>query len=163
MIERESIIKKFMKRSRNYIFKNTVSQNQNEPSKVTFRGPGQMEIGAAAEFGGNGQSLNPEELFVAAINSCLMNTFFYFTQKFKIEILSYHSQASGQLEKQSDGFRFTHVEIRAKVQLTEDKFVNKIQEARKLAEKYCLVSRSVVCPVNYQLEIETKAKKPLGE
>jgi len=147
-----------MKHERTYIFKNAVSRNQDEPAKVIFSGHGQMEIGAAAEFGGSGQGLNPEEMFVAAINSCLMNTFFYFTQKFKIEILSYSSQASGQLEKQSDGFRFTNVEVRAKVRLPEEKFAEKTQEAGQLAEKYCLVSKSVTCPVNYQLEIEIKGK-----
>ena len=147
-----------MKHERTHIFKNTVSQNQNEPAKVIFSGPGQMEIGAAAEFGGSGQTLNPEEMFVAAINSCLMNTFFYFTQKFKIDILSYNSQALGQLEKQSDGFRFTYVEVSAKVQLPEDKFTEKTQEAGSLAEKYCLISRSVACPINYQLEIEIKER-----
>ena len=77
-----------MKHEKTYIFTNTVSQNKNESAKVIFSGPGQMEIGAAAEFGGSGQTLNPEEMFVAAINSCLMNTFFYFTQKYKIDILS---------------------------------------------------------------------------
>jgi organic hydroperoxide reductase OsmC/OhrA len=147
-----------MKHERTYLFKNTVFQNQSEPAKVMFSGPGQMEIGAAAEFGGSGQNLNPEEMFVAAINSCLMNTFFYFTQKFKIETLSYNSQASGQLEKRSDGFRFTNVEVQAKVQLPEEKFTEKIQEAGQLAEKYCLVSRSVACPVDYQLEIEIRRK-----
>ena len=147
-----------MKHEKTYIFKNTVSRNQNEPARVTFNGPGQMEIGAAAEFGGSGQILNPEEMFVAAINACLMNTFFYFTQKFKIEILSYNSHASGHLEKQTDGFRFTNVEVRAKVQLNEGKFAEKMREAGQLAEKYCLVSRSVACPVDYQLEIEIKEK-----
>jgi len=152
-----------MKHERTYIFKNAVSQNHNEPAKVIFSGPGQMEIGAAAEFGGSGQGLNPEEMFVAAINSCLMNTFFYFTQKFEVETLSYNSQASGQLEKQSDGFRFTNVEVKAKVQLSEEKFTEKIQEAGRLAEKYCLVSKSVVCPVNYQFGIEIKENKQLGD
>jgi len=152
-----------MKHERTYIFENKVSRNQNEPAKVIFSGPCQMEIGAAAEFGGSGKILNPEEMFVAAINSCLMNTFFYFTQKFKIEILSYNSQASGQLEKQSDGFRFTNVEVRARVHLTEDKFADKIREAGSLAEKYCLVSKSVNCPVNYRLETEIKENEKLEE
>ena len=147
-----------MKHERTYIFKNTVFQEQNEPAKVIFSGPGQMGIGAAAEFGGSGQVLNPEEMFVAAINACLMNTFFYFTHKFKIEILSYNSHASGQLEKQPDGFRFTNIEVQAKVQLAEDKFTEKTQEASGLAEKYCLISRSVACPVDYQLKIEIKEK-----
>jgi len=148
-----------MQHERTHIFENTVSQDQNEPAKVVFSGPGRMEIGPAAEFGGSGETLNPEEMFVAAINSCLMNTFFYFMQKFKIPILSYHSQARGQLEKQSDGFRFTNVEVRAKVQLSEDKAAEKIHEAGSLAEKYCLVSRSVNCPVRYELEVKTTKKR----
>jgi organic hydroperoxide reductase OsmC/OhrA len=147
-----------MKQERKYTFENTISRNQDEPAKVMFSGPGQMEIGAAAEFGGGGQGLNPEEMFVAAINSCLMNTFLYFTQKFKIETLSYNSQASGQLEKQSDGFRFTNVEVQAKVQLPEGKFTEKTRQAGSLAKKYCLVSRSVACPVDYHLEIEINEK-----
>jgi organic hydroperoxide reductase OsmC/OhrA len=147
-----------MKHERTYIFKNTVSQEQNELAKIMFSGLGKMEIGAAAEFGGNAHNLNPEEMFVAAINGCLMNTFFYFTKKFKIETLSYNSQASGQLEKQSDGFRFINIEVRAKVQLPESKFTEKTREAGRLAEKYCLISRSVACPVDYQLKIEIKEK-----
>ncbi len=149
---------KLMKRQKSYLFKNTVFKEGDESAKTVFSGPGELGVGAAAEFGGSGQGLNPEEMFVAAINACLMNTFFYFTQKFKIETLSYNSQASGQLEKQSDGFQFTNVEVRAKVQLPENKFTDEVHEAGRLAEKYCLISRSVTCSVNYQLEIEIKGK-----
>ncbi len=147
-----------MKHERTHIFENIVFQNANKPAKTLFSGPGEMEIGSAAEFGGSGQTLNPEEMFVAAINSCLMNTFFYFMQKFNIELLSYYSQAQGQLEKQSDGFRFTNVKVRAKVQLPETKNIEKVHETGQLAEKYCLVSRSVACPVGYQLEVEINGK-----
>lgn len=147
-----------MKHKRMHIFKNTISRKANEPAKIIFSGPGEMEIGSAVEFGGSAQTLNPEEMFVAAINSCLMTTFFYFTQKFNIEFVSYHSQAQGQLEKQSDGFRFTSVKVRAKVQLHRNKTAEKIQEAGKLAEKYCLVSRSVACPIDYHLEVEVNEK-----
>lgn len=142
-----------MKHERTYIFENKVFRKQNEPAQVIFSSVGQMEIGAAVEFGGNGKNLNPEEMFVAAINSCLMNTFFYFTQKFNIEFLSYTSHAQGRLEKQSDGFRFTGVEVRAKIEISDDKDSGKVQEAGKLAEKYCLVSRSAACAVDYKLEI----------
>lgn len=123
---------------------------------MVFRSSLEMEVGPAAEFGGSGEGLNPEELFVTAINSCLMQTFFYFTQKFNIEILSYYSQAQGQVEKQSDGFRFTRVQVQAKVYPAEGIPAEKIQEAGRLAEQYCLVSRSVTCPVDYQMEIELK-------
>jgi organic hydroperoxide reductase OsmC/OhrA len=102
---------------------------------------------------GSPESLNPEEMFVAAINACLMATFFYFTERFNVEFLSYYSEAGGQIEKQSDGFRFTNVEVRARVTLQQPDIAEKTLELGKLAEKYCLVSRSVVRPVRYHLEI----------
>jgi len=145
-----------IKHERKYIFENKVFRKQNEPTQVIFSSVGQMEIGAPVEFGGNGKNLNPEEMFVAAINSCLMNTFFYFTQKYNIDILSYNSQASGRLEKQSDGFRFTGVDVRAKIEISDDQDFDKIQETGKLAEKYCLISRSISCEVDYKLEILNK-------
>ncbi len=152
-----------MKDEKTHVFENVVFQKVNEAAKTVFSGPGEMEIGPASEFGGSGQTLNPEELFVAAINGCLMNTFFYFTRKFKIEILSYRSEAQGQLEKQSDGFRFTGVKVQAQVEVSEARFVEKVGEAGRLAKKYCLVSRSVACPVDYQPEVEVEGNKNFGD
>ena len=142
-----------MKREKMYLFKNTVYREGGKSAKTIFSGPGKMEIGPAPEFDGNPETLNPEEMFVAAINSCIMTTFFYFVRKSDIEILSYYSDAEGQVEKGAGGFRFTNVEVRAKVVLNDDKFAEKVREFGNLAEKYCLVSRSLACPVRYHLEI----------
>lgn len=152
-----------MKHEKTYLFKNTISKKAQEPAKAVFNSSIEIEVEPAAEFGGSGHALNPEEMFVAAINSCLMQTFFYFTQRFNVEILSYHSNAQGQIEKQSDGFRFTHIQVQAKVSLADGASMEKTHEAGRLAEKYCLVSRSVAFPVDYHLEIELKGSKFLGE
>jgi organic hydroperoxide reductase OsmC/OhrA len=145
-----------MKREKSYFFKNTIYKENAKSAKIIFSGPGELEIGPAPEFKGSPETLNPEEMFVAAINSCLMTTFFYFTQRSNIEILSYHSDAQGQIEKQTDGFRFTNVEVQAEVILSRQEFADKVREFGNLAEKYCLVSRSVACPVHYDLEIKTR-------
>jgi organic hydroperoxide reductase OsmC/OhrA len=147
-----------MKRERTYLFKNTVYREGNELAKTIFSGPGELEIGPAPEFDGKPETLNPEEMFVAAINSCIMTTFFYFVRKSNVEILSYYSHAEGRVEKQTDGFRFTNVEVRAEVTLQDQDLVEKVNELADLAEKYCLVSRSVACPVHYRLKVETKGK-----
>ena len=115
-----------------------------------------MEIGSPPEFDGKPGTLSPEEMFVGAINGCLMTTFFYFARKASIEILSYYSDAEGQVEKGKDGFRFINVEVRARVTLRQRDLAEKVRELGSLAEKYCLVSHSVVCPVHYYLEVETK-------
>ena len=147
-----------MKSQRTYLFKNTVFKKGDETAKTVFSGPGEIKVGPAPEFDGSPETLNPEEMFVAAINNCLMTTFFYFVRKINIEILSYYSEAQGQVEKQKDGFRFTNVEVRAKVTLQQQDLVEKVRGIGNLAEKYCLVSRSVACPVDYKLEVKIKEK-----
>jgi len=147
-----------MKLEKMYLFKNTVHREGSKSAKIIFSGPGELEIGPAPEFNGRPESLNPEEMFVAAINSCIMTTFFYFVRRSNVEILSYYSHAQGQVEKQTDGFRFTNVEVRAEVTLQQQDLVEKVRELGDLAEKYCLVSRSVTCPVHYQLEVKTKGR-----
>ena len=147
-----------MKREKRYFFKNTVYRENGKSAKTIFSGPGKLEIGPAPEFDGKPETLNPEEMFVAAINSCIMTTFFYFVRKSNVEILSYYSHAEGQVEKQADGFRFTNVEVRVKVTLQQRDLVEKVRELGDLAEKYCLVSRSIACPVHYELEVKTIGK-----
>ena len=144
-----------MKRQKSYLFKNTVFKEGDESAKTVFSGPGELEVGPAPEFEGNPETLNPEEMFVAAINNCLMTTFFYFVRKLNVEISSYYSEAQALLEKQKDGFRFTDVEVRAEVTLKQEELAEKVSELGDLVEKYCLVSRSVVCPVRFKLGVKT--------
>ena len=147
-----------MKREKVYLFRNTVYKESDELAKTVFSGPGELEVGPAPEFEGSPETLNPEEMFVAAINNCLMTTFFYFVRKLNVEILSYCSDAEGRVEKQADGFRFTNVEVRAKVTLQQQEHAEKVRELGGLAEKYCLVSRSVACSVDYLLRVEPKGE-----
>jgi len=147
-----------MKHQKRYLFKNTVFKEGDESAKTVFSGPGELEVGPAPEFEGNPETLNPEEMFVAAINNCLMTTFFYFVRKLNVEISLYYSEAQALLEKQKDGFRFTNVEVRAEVTLKQEELAEKVSELGDLVEKYCLVSRSVVCPVRYKLGVKTIGK-----
>jgi len=124
-----------MKHQKSYLFKNAVFKERDESAKTVFNGPGQLEVGPAPEFSGSPETLNPEELFVASVNNCLMTTFFYFVWKSGIEILSYRSDAEGQVEKQADGFRFTQVKIRAEVALKHQELAEKVRDLRDLAEK----------------------------
>ena len=147
-----------MKDKRTYLFRNTVYKKRSESAKTIFSGPGELEISPAPEFNGSSETLNPEEMFVAAINGCLMTTFYYLVNKSNIEVLSYYSEAESRLEKQEGGFRFTNVEVRAEVTLRQENLAKKVLELGDLAEKYCLVSRSVTCDVHYELKIKTEAK-----
>ena len=81
------------------IFKNTVYQLSNEPAKTTMSGINETEVGSPPEYGGNPNALNPEEMLVASVNSCIMLVFYHFADKYKVDIASYHSDAEGKVEK----------------------------------------------------------------
>ena len=49
-------------------------------AKTTFSGLADVEVGPAPEFQERLETLNPVEMFVAAIYNCLMTTFFYFCE-----------------------------------------------------------------------------------
>ena len=135
------------------IFKNTLHQDPGQPAKTTMSGISETEIGPPVEYGGNPNSLNPEELLVASVNSCIMLVFFHFAKKYKVEVASYHSQAEGKVEKTKDGLRFTNIEVKAKISLADGTSADKIEEIAHLADKYCLVTGSLACPVQYSVDV----------
>lgn len=135
------------------IFRNTLYQNSGKSAKTTMSGISETEIGPPPEYGGSPNSLNPEEMLVASVNSCIMLVFYHFANKYEVEVASYHSDANGKVEKTKNGLRFTNIEVKAKVSLGSDSSAEKIEEIAQLAEKYCLVSGSLAFPVQYHVEV----------
>ena len=135
------------------IFKNTVYQYSGKPAKTTMSGISETDIGPPPQYGGTPNSLNPEEMLVASVNSSIMLVFYHFAKKYEVEVASYHSDAEGKVEKTKNGLRFTNVEVKAKVSLGDAGSAEKIEEIARLAEQYCLVSGSLACPVQYNVEV----------
>lgn len=135
------------------VFTNTVYKRENAPAKTTMSGISQAEVGPPAVYGGSDSAVNPEEMFVAAINSCIMLVFYHFANKLGVDIESYSSVARGKVEKTKKGLRFTGVEVEAEVLPGDSNQSEKIKEIAQLAEEYCLVSGSVACPVEYRVEV----------
>ena len=136
------------------LFKNSLSRQAAQPATISMSGISETPLGAPAEYGGSEETLNPEEMLVASVNSCIMLVFYHFAAKFNMDILSYTSQAEGKVEKTRDGLRFTGVTVRAQVGLNSDQPTDEVKRVAQLAEKYCLVSNSLTCPVQYDVEVE---------
>ena len=131
------------------VFKNAIRCMAGNPAVTTMSGAKEAEIGPPVEYGGRPDTLNPEELFVASINSCLMLVFYHFADKSGVAIESYEADAEGTVEKTRNGLRFTKVSVQAQVKIQATDGTGTLQELAELAEKFCLVSNSVSCPVSY--------------
>lgn len=136
------------------LFENHLTCQETEIGITYMSGTGEIQVGPPPAYGGSADTLNPEELFVASINSCLMLVFYHFASQRKIEIARYDSRAVGKVEKTPHGLRFTEVHVKAAVILVNQEQSGKVDKLAELAEKYCLVSNSVAFPVRYEVEIK---------
>ena len=59
--------------------------------------------------------------------------------------------------------RLTSIEVKAKVLLSDENQAEKIEEIAQLAEKYCLISGLVVCPVEYGIEVVDRTSPAISK
>ena len=108
-----------------------------------------------AQFGGPAGIWSPEELLVASVGGCLLSTFLYFADRFKVPFDSCSSTSTGTLEKTSEGLRFTGIDVSIAVTVPDAEAVERASSLRlkEKLEKYCPVSASLNCPVRLVLDV----------
>ena len=139
-----------------FTFTNTVKMEENGSAVMHLPGTGEVPFGPPPEFGGSEGVLSPEEMFVISVNGCLMMSLRYFARKLKVSVLSCKSEATGSLEKGDKGFIFTNIDVKAEAVVFEAPDVETVKRLEELSEKYCPVSRSLNCPVQYKLLVKTQ-------
>lgn len=100
--------------------------------------------GAAALDGKTGV-VNPEELLLAAVAACFVQTWAIFVGKLKLPIPVPRIDATCVLEKDpAGGFRVARIDLHARVPaaLLEERRAD-VDKTLALAEKYCIVSKAV--------------------
>jgi len=130
--------------------------------RVSARENPDLTVATPPEFGGPEGMWSPEELFVASVGSCLLSTFLYFAYRFELPFESYSSTSTGTMEKTSQGFRFTGIDVLIAVTVPDAKAAKKASSLRlkEKMEKYCPVSASLDCPVRLVLELSARAASP---
>lgn len=101
-------------------------------------------IGAKSLGGGNGAP-NPEELLLAAVSACFIQTWGIFLGKLQVPIDRAVLDGSCELDKDPvGGFRVTRVDLAPHVPsaLWESRRAD-VEKTLSLAEKYCIVSKAV--------------------
>lgn len=116
--------------------------------KIPFR------TASPPEFKGEDGVWSPEDLFVAAVNSCQLMTFISFAMKLELPVASYDSEAEGTLEFVDGGFQFTRVVVRPRVVVSDPEAIGAVRKAIGDAHEACLVARSVRCEVVVEAVVE---------
>jgi organic hydroperoxide reductase OsmC/OhrA len=130
-------------RPKSYKYKTSVLWTGEKKGILTVAGKPPVEVATPPEFKGHEGIWSPEDLFVAAVNSCIMTTFLTFAGRAVLAFEGYESEAEGTLEFVDERFVFTKIVVRPKVTLRPGADRKQAEEILHKAEQHCLVSNSL--------------------
>ena len=122
--------------------------------RLESRGLPPLETAAPAEFGGPGDRWSPETLFVGAVADCFLLTFRAVARASAYAFEHLACEGEGVLDRQEGGLRFTEVRLRARLVVPPGADAARGERLLEKAERGCLVSRSLACPVHLESEVE---------
>ena len=115
-----------------------------------------VAIAGSTDLGGSGGAANPEELLLAALGACFINTWAIFLTKLQISYAQPAVRVSATLGNDpAGGFRLTGAVVHARVPeslLAADR--PRIEKTLALAEKYCIISKVARAAMPLKVEIE---------
>jgi organic hydroperoxide reductase OsmC/OhrA len=125
---------------------------------ATFSSTGKpsFRVSSPPEFRGEENVWTPEDLFVGAIETCLLMTFSSIIQKRQLAVEAYESEATGLLEFVDTGYRFTRVELKPKIIVANQESIEPVLEAIRRAHRDCLVANSLLTEVIVEPDVRLR-------
>ena len=105
------------------------------------------------EFDGPGGYWSPEELLMASVADCYTLTFRGIARASKLRFFRCDCTVTGTLDRVNGVTQFTHVDIRARVEIPADMSVDQASRIATKAEETCLITRSMKAAVRLDLEV----------
>jgi len=133
------------------VFKITATWDSAQKKGMLVNEDGSLKIphGGAASLGGGHGIPNPEELLLAAVSACFVQTWAIFLGKLTVPIEAPVLDGSCELEKDpAGGFRITKLDLAPYVPtaLWESRRAD-VEKTLSLAVRYCIVSKAVKASV----------------
>ena len=120
---------------------------------VTFPNGHVIESSAAADFMGDPDKVDPEEMLVAALSNCHMLTFLALAAKKRLVVARYADHASGELGKLDSGkMAVTAITLRHDVAFGGDQPPDPetIDAMHHKAHDHCFIANSVNCDIRVE-------------
>ncbi len=137
-----------------YLFQATVVWDKETGGDITVKGFPELKIDTPVEWGGQGRSYCPDQLFVSSLGGCLLDTFLFIKNRMRLNLLDLKIPLQMSIRQARDGY---HVkEIEGKIQAIVGKGEKeKGENCAELAEEYCHIIRLIkkAIPVKITFEV----------
>jgi peroxiredoxin-like protein len=119
----------------------------------------EFRVASPPEFHGEEGVWTPEDLFVGAVNTCMMTTFAAFAERVQLPVLSYCSTAQGILEVVNGKYQFTKIILQPHIILHSADVVEEAKKTLDEAHQKCIISNSIHSEVIVEPIIEVQPQK----
>lgn len=135
-------------------YETTVTWSDASKGTLAAQGRPAVAIGAPPEFGGSDDVWSPEHLCVAAVNACVMLTFFTIAKNSKVPVKAYTAAATGALERvEGRGPVITRILVKPRITIGPEVDRSKVERLVKMAERNCYISNSLNGEIRLEPEI----------
>jgi organic hydroperoxide reductase OsmC/OhrA len=143
-----------MSEPRVYYYRTEIEWHKGGEGSLSADGLVPIDIGAPPEFEGRAGVWSPEQLFVAALNSCYMLTFLAVARFSKIEVIGFSSTAMGKLEKTAGGpYQISEIVVKPRITIASADDLARMPRVLEKAKENCFVSNSVKSAIKILPEI----------
>ena len=115
-----------------------------------------IKISSPPEFHGDKDAWTPEDLFIGAIETCLLMTFNTIAEKRELEVDAYYSESTGLLEYSEGQYRFTRVVVRPTIVVADDSAIEPTLTAIQDAHRRCFVANSLLTTVVIEPDVRLR-------
>jgi peroxiredoxin-like protein len=116
-----------------------------------------LEVSSPPEFKGEPGLWSPEELLVAAVNSCLLMTFLAYAEREELELARFASTAEGLLEHSEGKYRITEVVLKPDLMVNSEEDALLARDILERAHRDCIITNSVRASVKLVPQIRAEA------
>ncbi|KQT91632.1 peroxiredoxin [Marmoricola sp. Leaf446] len=119
---------------------------------VALRAEGKPELLGSADrpFRGDPSRWNPEELLLAALAQCHLLSYLHVAVTHGVVVTGYEDAATGTMEQQGIGGRFTEVVLHPVVTVADPAQVDLAASLHAEASAACFIASSVAFPVRHE-------------
>ena len=121
-------------------------------AQLSSAGVADLRTAPPLEFDGPGDAWSPEQLLLAAVQSCFLMTFRAVAAASGIEFTALSVEAEGTVDRAGGRTRFTEIVLRPRVVAPAGVDTVRLRRALEKAERACLVSASLSTPVRLEPE-----------
>lgn len=112
-----------------------------------------LAVSSPPEFKGEAGMWTPEELFLASLNACTLQTFLAYAQLKGLAFVSYACSAEGTLTSVEGRYRFTEVTLRPLLTVSSEADIDRARQILGDAHRDCFISNSITAAVNLVPEV----------